>query len=222
MASLWEKIKSVIFVEEEVDDDEEEAEAVKPAPVTVKPSQPKPQKPQSVPSPAVTYTEPEVSVTHADWSIAEKPEVVTLGSKKPQKETVTERLQNQSKPVSAKPSVKEPQVNYQYTQVISPIYGMTGAAKEEKEKTVKPVSLTPAKPVEKSPLGTVLSPINGTVSEPKNEKLPNKVANLSIDDLINDDFMIDNDADEGASLSVTPVKHFGDTENLSLFDEEEQ
>ena len=207
MASLWEKIKSVIFVEEEVDDDEEEKEAVKPAPVTVKPSQPKPQKPQSVPSPAVTYTEPEV---------------VTLGSKKPQKETVTERLQNQSKPVSAKPSVKEPQVNYQYTQVISPIYGMTGAAKEEKEKTVKPVSLTPAKPVEKSPLGTVLSPINGTVSEPKNEKLPNKVANLSIDDLINDDFMIDNDADEGASLSVTPVKHFGDTENLSLFDEEEQ
>ena len=67
------------------DDDEEEAEAVKPAPVTVKPSQPKPQKPQAVPSPAVTYTEPEVSVTHADWSIAEKPEVVTLGSKKPQK-----------------------------------------------------------------------------------------------------------------------------------------
>ena len=87
---------------------------------------------------------------------------------------------------------------------------------------MKPVSLAPAKPVEKSPLGTVLSPINGTIAEPKNEKLPSKVANLSIDDLINDDFLIDTDNEEVASPSVSPVRHHEDTENLSLFDEEEQ
>ncbi|MBQ1386926.1 MAG: hypothetical protein IIY75_09015 [Erysipelotrichales bacterium] len=227
MAGIWEKIKSVIFVEEDVDEEEEE-EAVKPLIAPVKEAKPAVQTPAAKkpatkePSKAITYKEPEIAVTHADWSVAEKPEVVTLGAKapKPAKETVTERIQN--KPAVAKPASKEPQINYQYSQVISPIYGMTSGAVKEKEPAVKPVSLAPAKPVEKSPLGTVLSPINGTIAEPKNEKLPSKVANLSIDDLINDDFLIDTDNEEVASPSVSPVRHHEDTENLSLFDEEEQ
>ena len=217
MAGIWEKIKSVIFVEED-EDEEEEEEAVKPLIAPAKEAKPAVQAPAAKkpaakePSKAITYKEPEIAVTHADWLGAKAP--------KPAKETVTERIQN--KPAVAKPASKEPQINYQYSQVISPIYGMTSGAVKEKEPAVKPVSLAPAKPVEKSPLGTVLSPINGTIAEPKNEKLPSKVANLSIDDLINDDFLIDTDNEEVASPSVSPVRHHEDTENLSLFDEEEQ
>ena len=225
MASLWEKVKGIIFVEEEVEDEvedepvKEEAKDVNFAPEVDIPASVEVEQPAFVD--VLDGKNEKISVTSTlNVEVPEQTnEFVTFHSNKP-KPTSEPTISNNTN-ASYRSDVTS---NYVFTQVISPIFGDTSKT-QSKETTEQPVSLNPLPNVENtSPLGTVLSPLNGALEDQKNEHIPEKISSLTIDDMINDDFFVDLDQEEEPDIS--PInelpRRYGDTENLSLFDDEEQ
>ncbi len=78
----------------------------------------------------------------------------------------------EDKPVKKKPVRVQPQEDYEFTPVISPIFGVLG----EKSQPAKTPALKKASPA-KSSLGTVISPIYGMdkPQEDKVEEIPDRL-----------------------------------------------
>lgn len=139
------KLMSLIFEEEVVDEVEEE-------PVPVRRSNPakpavKPEAKPAVPLPQ------EVKAVYLDTrkEKEKEPAVKKEPSSKLGKMTIAE-----DKPVKKKPVRVEPKEDYEFTPVISPIFGVLG----EKSQPAKTPAAKKVSPV-KSSLGTVISPIYG-------------------------------------------------------------
>ena len=148
------KLMSLIFEEEVVDEVEEE-------PVPVRRSNPakpavKPEAKPAVPLPQ------EVKAVYLDTrkEKEKEPAVKKEPSSKLGKMTIAE-----DKPVKKKPVRVEPKEDYEFTPVISPIFGVLG----EKSQPAKTPAAKKVSPV-KSSLGTVISPIYG-MDKPQEDKV---------------------------------------------------
>lgn len=197
MPKFWDKVKSWIF--EEVDEDEEEG--AQPAAAHVE--QPSPARSQPVVSPAASVKK--------EAGRAKTPDLVTLEPKKPAKPKTAPPA---SKPAGQDRAEARPKAEYAFADIISPIYGKKDSG-EEKEAEKPPVY--PRTTSEKSPLGTVLSPMYGPLDPSRREAVPREVAEMTIDDLLESDVQ-----PEEPAAQKPQEKKLEETENLSLFDDEEQ
>ena len=206
------KLMSLIFEEEVVDEVEEE-------PVPVRRSNPakapvQPEVKAAVPLPQ------EVKAVYLDTKKEKEkePAVKKEPSSKLGKMTIAE-----DKPVKKKPVRVEPKEDYEFTPVISPIFGVLG----EKSQPAKTPAVKKVSPV-KSSLGTVISPIYGMdkPQEDKVEEIPERLDKPA--DKNSNTFNVDLDEllqkpqeavagvkgdEEGSDKTVV-------SQNLSLFDDD--
>ncbi|MDD6468182.1 MAG: hypothetical protein PUF50_08395 [Erysipelotrichaceae bacterium] len=127
---------------------------------------------------------------------------------------VREKPKAPAKKLDLQSPVSNNKINYEFTRVISPIYGL----KDDAEAQKPAVKLTTPKKVSglKSPIGTVLSPMYGTFEENPlvNEvEVEPEVKNMSLDDFI---------VEEPQETVELDNKNLNGAVNLSLFDDEEQ
>ena len=209
------KLMSLIFEEEVVDEVEEE-------PVPVRRSNPakpavKPEAKPAVPLPQ------EVKAVYLDTRKEKEKEKEPAVKKEPSsklgKMTIAE-----DKPVKKKPVRVEPKEDYEFTPVISPIFGVLG----EKSQPAKTPAAKKVSPV-KSSLGTVISPIYG-MDKPQEDKVEEiaerldkpaaavkeePLINVSLDELLQKPQEAEADRkneEEGSDKTVV-------SQNLSLFDD---
>lgn len=210
------KLMSLIFEEEVVDEVEEE-------PVPVRRSNPaKPAvKPEA--KPAVPLPQEVKAVylgTRKEKEKEKEPAVKKEPSSKLGKMTIAE-----DKPVKKKPVRVEPKEDYEFTPVISPIFGVLG----EKSQPAKTPAAKKVSPV-KSSLGTVISPIYG-MDKPQEDKVEEiaerldkpaaaikeePLINVSLDELLQKPQEAEADRkneEEGSDKTVV-------SQNLSLFDDD--
>ena len=208
------KLMSLIFEEEVVDEVEEE-------PVPVRRSNPakapvQPEAKAAVPLPQ------EVKAVYLDTKKEKEkePAVKKEPSSKLGKMTIAE-----DKPVKKKPVRVEPKEDYEFTPVISPIFGVLG----EKSQPAKTPAVKKVSPV-KSSLGTVISPIYGMdkPQEDKVEEIPERLdkpaaavkeeplLNVSLDELLQkpQEAVAGVKGDEEGSDKTVVLQ------NLSLFDDD--
>lgn len=178
---MFKKLVNLLFEEEEIEDFESEYEESEPV--------------------------IEVRTKKAEPELPKKAEPVTLKEDKPKEETESVNETAEEKPAESKgimidlDPVKEPKVSvpkftqkreteYEFSQVISPIFGVI----EDEKKTVSELS-SPSVPKRKvvpnnSLLGTVISPIYGVTKDAKNPMTSSRVLkddeveNVSLDDLL--------------------------------------
>ena len=209
------KLMSLIFEEEVVDEIEEE-----PVPVRRPDSTKSAAKPATV-KPAVQPQQETKSVfLDAKKEKVKEPEEVKTPVSRLGKMTIAE-----DKPVKKKPVRVQPQEDYEFTPVISPIFGVLG----EKSQPAKTPALKKASPA-KSSLGTVISPIYGMdkPQEDKVEEIPDRLdkpetgmkeeplVNVSLDELLQKPQEVkagSKNEEDGADKTVV-------SQNLSLFDDD--
>ena len=137
-----------------------------------------------------------------------KPELLTIAPAKDKPRTA------QPKPQVKKPEVTNlntsKNVDYEFTQVISPIYGLKNG-QDQSQPAVKKMNPKKVSAL-KSPIGTVLSPMYGVYEE--NPMVHEVEVEEELLDMKVDDFL---DRKETKKVEAKPVS----VVNLSLFDDEE-
>ena len=137
-----------------------------------------------------------------------KPELLTIAPAKDKPRTA------QPKPQVKKPEVTNlntsKNVDYEFTQVISPIYGLKNS-QDQSQPAVKKMNPKKVSAL-KSPIGTVLSPMYGVYEE--NPMVHEVEVEEELLDMKVDDFL---DRKETKKVEAKPVS----VVNLSLFDDEE-
>ena len=123
------------------------------------------------------------------------------------------------KPSQSKPTVKKPEVtnlnvskktDYEFTQVISPIYGLK-STQDQSQPVVKKMNPKKVSAL-KSPIGTVLSPMYGVYEE--NPMVHEVEVEPELVDMKVDDFLDKKETKKPETKTVNVV-------NLSLFDDEQ-
>ena len=123
------------------------------------------------------------------------------------------------KPSQSKPTVKKPEVtnlnvskktDYEFTQVISPIYGLK-STQDQTQPVVKKMNPKKVSAL-KSPIGTVLSPMYGVYEE--NPMVHEVEVEPELVDMKVDDFLDKKETKKPETKTVNVV-------NLSLFDDEQ-
>ena len=123
------------------------------------------------------------------------------------------------KPSQSKPTVKKPEVtnlnavkkpDYEFTQVISPIYGLK-STQDQSQPVVKKMNPKKVSAL-KSPIGTVLSPMYGVYEE--NPMVHEVEVEPELVDMKVDDFLDKKETKKPEPKTVNVV-------NLSLFDDEQ-